>query len=111
MQLKAYTIHDCKALQYHSPFFAVSDGAATRMVSDLANDRNTMIGRHPRDYTLWLCGTYDDNSGQLVPVAPLVHVTDIIALVQVDEPQPTLPFALGKPDSGELVSKSNGKEK
>lgn len=90
MQLKGYTIHDCKALQYHSPFFAVSDGAATRMVSDLANDRNTMIGRHPRDYTLWLCGVYDDNSGLFTPVQPLVHVSDVIALVRTDGQQLTM---------------------
>lgn len=92
MILKAYTIHDSKALQYHSPWFAVSDGAACRIVADLANDLQTMIGRHPRDYTLWLCGTYDDSSGLFTPVQPLVHVMDVIALVRRDEPQPTLPL-------------------
>lgn len=93
MILKAYTIHDSKALQYHSPWFAVSDGAALRIVSDLANDLSTMIGRHPRDYTLWLCGTYDDATGLFTPVQPLVHVMDVVALVRTDEQQPTLPLS------------------
>lgn len=92
MLLNAYTIHDCKALQYHSPWFAVSDGAATRILQDLVNDQNTMIGRHPRDYTLWKCGQWDDNAGNFAPVAPLIHVVDAIALLRADDHQPTLPL-------------------
>lgn len=105
MILKAYTIHDCKALQYHSPWFAVSDGAAARIVQDLANDLNTMIGRHPRDYTVWLCGTYDDSTGQFTPILPLVHVVDCVSLVRTDEAQPTLPLV--QPDQPRV---SNGKD-
>lgn len=90
MVLKAYTIYDCKALQYHSPWFAVSDGAAVRSFTDLANDTNTNVGRHPRDYSLWCCGTYDDNNGHFTPVIPLVHVCDAQALLSA---QAELPLA------------------
>lgn len=89
MLLKAYTIYDSKALQYHSPFYAVSDGAAVRSMTDLANDLNTQVGRHPRDYSLWLCGIYDDNNGHFTPQVPLVHVCDANALVR-SEAQPSL---------------------
>lgn len=92
MQLNAYTIHDAKALQYHAPWFAVSHGVATRIVADLANDLNTLVGRHPRDYTVWQCGTWDDNTGQFVPLSPLVHVCDVVTLIKPDEQQPTLPL-------------------
>lgn len=92
MILRAYTIFDCKALQYHSPWFAVSDGQACRSFQDLANDLNTVIGRHPKDYTLWLCGTYDDSNGQFLPISPLQHIVDAIALV-ADQAQGTLPLA------------------
>lgn len=89
MILHAYTIYDRKALQYHQPFFAVADGAAVRMLSDIANDPNTSIGRHPSDYVLYRCGGYDDSNGQLLPVTALQHITDALPLVQA---RSSLPF-------------------
>lgn len=109
MLLNAYTIHDCKALQYHSPWFAVSDGAATRILQDLVNDMSTMIGRHPRDYTLWRCGIWDDSKGAFAPSVPLEHVVDAIALLRTDEQQPTLPGLVAKKEDFERIL--NGKEK
>lgn len=91
MILRAYSIYDCKALQYHSPWFAVSDGSAVRSFSDMANDPQTTIGRHPRDYTLWLVGTYDDNNGLFTPISPLVHVVDAMACVQQQSELPLAP--------------------
>lgn len=88
MQLRGYTIYDNKALQYHSPWFAASDGAAVRSFSDLVNDHNTTIGRHPGDYSLWFCGTYDDNKGHFAAQVPLVHVIDATALVAVQASLP-----------------------
>lgn len=89
MILHAYTIYDRKALQYHAPFFAVADGAALRSFMDLANDPQTTVGRHPGDYVLYRCGSYDDASGQLLPVSALDHVSDALPLVR---PQHPLPF-------------------
>lgn len=89
MLLRGYTIYDCKALQYHSPWWAASDGAAVRSFQDLVNDVNTTIGRHPGDYSLWFIGTYDDNKGIVHSQVPLTHIIDAAALVAV---QPALPF-------------------
>lgn len=89
MILHAYTIYDRKALQYHSPFFAVADGAALRSFMDLANDPNTSVGRHPGDYVLYRCGAYDDASGSMLPVSALEHVSDALPLVRA---QSGLPF-------------------
>lgn len=88
MILHAYTIYDRKALQYHQPFFAVADGAAVRMFSDIANDSNTSVGRHPGDYVLYRCGAYDDSNGQLHPVSALQHITDALPLVQARQQAP-----------------------
>ena len=82
MKTNAYTIYDRKGLLYHQPFFAVTDGAATRMVADLVRDNNTTIGRHPTDYVLFCCGEYDDQLGSLLPKSPLSHVIDCSALVE-----------------------------
>lgn len=86
MQLNAYSIFDNKALQYHTPFFASTDGAAVRSVADLVSDPNTTVGRHPGDYVLYCVGLYDDQLGAMVPISPLRHVMDAVALVRV-QPQ------------------------
>lgn len=88
MILHAYTIYDRKALQYHQPFFAVADGAAVRMFSDIANDQNTSIGRHPGDYVLFRCGGWDDQAGSLLPMPALQHITDALPLVQARQQEP-----------------------
>lgn len=82
MMLSAYSIFDNKALVYHPPFFAPTDGSAVRSLSDLVSDTNTNVGRHPADFVLYCIGHYDDNKGQLIPAVPLIHVVDAIALVK-----------------------------
>ena len=90
MKLKAYALFDDKAVQYHPPFFAATDGAALRSFRDLANDHNTSVGRHPSDYRLYFVGEWDDAKGIFHPVSPIAHVADAIALVH---PEPSrLPF-------------------
>lgn len=87
MILKAYSVFDNKALQYHQPFFTSTDGAATRMVRDLVEDNNTQLGRHPSDFSLWFVGTWDDQHARFDAVTP-VHVVDAVALV----PAPVTPL-------------------
>lgn len=79
--LIAYTLHDVKALTYSPPFFTSNDQVAKRMVSDLVNDNNTMVGRHPSDYKLYKIGTFDEGNGAMQPFAIPEHVLDCISLV------------------------------
>lgn len=88
MIMRCYSVYDRKALVYNPPFYAPTDGAAIRIVSDAANDQN-QLGRHPHDYVLFCVGTYDDQLGRLEPVVPLAHIIDVGALVTN---QPPLPF-------------------
>jgi len=83
MITNAYSIFDNKALVYNVPWFQPTNGAATRILADLANDVSTNIGRHPADYVLYRIGTYDDAKAILTPIAPLEHVMDAIALVKL----------------------------
>lgn len=83
----AYSVFDTKALIYNQPFFAPTDGAAIRLFSDLVNDNNTTVGRHPADYVLYAIGAYDDGKGLLTPQVPMRHIMDAVALVKV---QPNL---------------------
>lgn len=86
MILRAYSLQDVKALQYHPPFFASTDAAAVRMVQDLVNDLQTMVGKHPADFKLYCVGTYDDANGHFEPVYPLTHVIDAVSLVPIAPP-------------------------
>lgn len=88
MIIHAYTLYDRKALQYHQPFFAVSDGAAVRMLQDLVADSNTLPGRHPGDFVLYRCGAYDDSNGSLLPVSTLGHIIDASAVAPRATPLP-----------------------
>ena len=83
MIMNAYSIFDMKALQYHLPFFQPADGAAIRMLMDLVNDPNTMVGRHPSDFVLYHVGHYDDARGEVQPIAPLRHIVDAVSLLRV----------------------------
>lgn len=99
MLLKAYSIFDLKALQYHAPFFTHTDGSAIRSLSDLANDLNTTIGRHPADYQLFHVGDFSDSDGGLEPCRPLRHVIDCVALLRI-APKGDLFSGVRSPESG-----------
>lgn len=78
--LIAYTLHDVKALTYSPPFFTTNDQVAKRMVSDLVQDNNTMVGRHPADYKLYKIGTFDEGNAAMLPLPIPEHVVDCVAL-------------------------------
>lgn len=81
MILKAFAIYDVKGEVYNTPFFFGANGQAIRAFKDLANDKQTTVGRHPGDFKLMVIGTFDDNSGELVAsdeVVSLGFATDYI---------------------------------
>ncbi|UDN67749.1 nonstructural protein [robinz microvirus RP_107] len=106
MVLHGYSIFDRKAMVYHAPFFAVSDGSASRSVADLASDTNTTVGRHPGDYVLYRVGGWDDAAGILLPIVPIVHVVDALSLV----PARPADFFTGADDLTRAATNRNGKE-
>lgn len=66
MRLNVYAVYDKAVNAYLQPFYARTAGEAIRSFTELANDRNTNVGRHPLDYVLMYMGEYDDNTGQFV---------------------------------------------
>lgn len=83
MLLNAYSLFDNKALVYSPPFFVNTDGAAIRMLSDIANDTNTQVGRHPGDFVLFQVGTFSDGNGSIEPMFPARHVIDATNLLTI----------------------------
>lgn len=74
MITKAYSVYDSKALMFNTPFFMATPGMALRAFSDLSNDPQSMISRHPEDYVLYEIGVFDDTKGELIPHSPLVQL-------------------------------------
>ena len=81
IMLKCFSVHDVKSLSFGVPFFAVSDGVATRMISDATNDSNTMLSKHPEDFSLYYIGLFDDVKGIVIPEPIPVHIVAVVALV------------------------------
>lgn len=106
MLLRAYTLHDVKALSYSPPFFVQNDAMAVRMVKDLVSDNSTTVGRHPSDYKLYCIGFFEDDAAKLTPLSIMEHVTDCIALVPA--PHPTLNW---RDIPGTGLQRANGEAK
>ena len=67
MKVFMYSIFDRASGVYDRPFPSNSDQEATRGFTDLCMNDETMIGRHPDDFTLFRIGTWENNKGELFP--------------------------------------------
>lgn len=92
MRYNAYAIFDNKAGYFNVPFFMHSQGEALRAFTDLANDRSTSVGRHPSDFVLFQVGTYETESGELLPMQPHINLGLAASLVRPPTAGTSLPF-------------------
>lgn len=78
MLKKIFTCFDQKAKLHTRPFFYAELGEALRNFSDVANDPQHEVGRHPSDYTLMEIGTFEESTGILtITNPPLSHGTAV----------------------------------
>lgn len=68
--MKIFSIYDTKAEVYSKPFYELTIGSALRNFSDAANDPSTQFHKHPGDFSLFLLGEYDDNTGEIIDKSP-----------------------------------------
>lgn len=94
MVLKVFSVLDTKGDVFMTPFVFSAVGQAVRAFSDLVNDGQSMVSRHPGDYRLTCIGEFDDSTGRLAPYQELQMLgygTDYKALgatpVGVSSPQ------------------------
>lgn len=72
MNLKVFAILDTKANTFNVPFFMRSTGEAIRAFTDLANDPQSMVFKHPDDFRLFHIGEFDQELAQFdVPPKPV----------------------------------------
>lgn len=62
MLKKMFTVYDSASKTYMTPFFMNTTGEAIRAFEDTTRDENSLIAKHPADYTLFEIGTYEDTA-------------------------------------------------
>ena len=71
MKQLMFVIYDSKANAYLQPWFLTTEPMAIRAFTDLANDSDSNVSRHPEDYTLFNIGSFDDNTAEIIWNAPI----------------------------------------
>ena len=65
MKLQIFTIYDQAANAYLPPFVRPAKGIAIREFTDEVNREGSVINQHPKDYTLFHIGEWDNNNSQI----------------------------------------------
>lgn len=61
------TVKDVKVEAYFPPFSVRTKGEAIRSFSDeINNNPDSLIGKHPSDYILFVVGEFDEQTGKLI---------------------------------------------
>lgn len=71
MKLMMFSLFDAAAEAYMQPFFAQTRGQAIRSFGDLVNEVGSHVNKHPDDYTLFVVGVFDQQSGEVVHQTPV----------------------------------------
>lgn len=71
---KVYSVRDAKVEAFLQPFFSPTMGAAIRSLSEAVNDPKHEFSRHAADYSLYALGEFDDSTGYLTPIDPVLVV-------------------------------------
>jgi len=93
-KLKMFAAEDRKLGVFLTPFFFLHTGQALRAWSEIVNDRTTVVGKHPADFSLSQIGEFDDADGSIVPHKP-TQVATALEYLKAERPQTITPIAAG----------------
>lgn len=65
MQYRIYSVYDSKAEAFMQPFFMATNGQAIRAFTQEAENKESMIGKYPMDYTLFELGVFHDANAKI----------------------------------------------
>ncbi|AZL82966.1 nonstructural protein [Apis mellifera associated microvirus 18] len=66
-KLKVFTVYDSKVEAYAQPFFCRTIGEALRSWEGACNDGQSMMSKHPGDFTLFEVAEFDEKTGTFHP--------------------------------------------
>ncbi|UDN67636.1 nonstructural protein [robinz microvirus RP_78] len=81
MILQIFSVRDVQAEAFMQPFFAPAIGAALRSLTDAVNDEKHEFSKHSSDYTLYHLGSFDDNTGMVIPEDTPKRIISCLELV------------------------------
>lgn len=74
---KLFSVYDAKTEAYGPVLTHTSDGDAIRSYEMACNNKDSLLGVYPNDFTLMRIGTFDENSGvielEVRPVPVYTH--------------------------------------
>lgn len=68
MKTGMYVIFDQKAQIFNTPFHQPNEAVLIRTATDLRNDPNSEISKHPEDYLLYHVADYENDTGVVTAV-------------------------------------------
>lgn len=92
LQLEMFSIHDSAAKAYLTPFFCPTTAVAIRNFKAAANEEGHQFNRHAGDYTLFLLGIFEADTGKVLPSKTATPLGRAIDYIENDIPE--LPRAL-----------------
>lgn len=60
MKKLIFSIYDVKGKFYSTPFYVINKPTAVRTFTDAVHDEQTLICKHPEDYSLYYLGEFED---------------------------------------------------
>jgi hypothetical protein len=82
MKLSAFSVFDAAVGAFLPPFFMRSHLEAVRSFGEAVGNQEHQFAKHPKDYTLFHLGEFDDASGFLSPETapkPIISAQQAIA--------------------------------
>lgn len=70
MILSVYAVYDQASKAYTQPFLFQRDAMAIRAFTEVANNKSHPIGQYPGDHSLFVLGSFNDNSGEFMNQKP-----------------------------------------
>ena len=85
-KLYAVTVRDEAVQAFNRPFFVNALGMAVRSFEDECNrrDDNNAMRNHPKDFSLWHVGFYDEDTARLESLDVPVRLCDASSVVLTD---------------------------
>lgn len=67
-KLRMFSVYDSKVQAYMNPWIARTVAEAQRSWVQACNDGQSMMSKHPADYTLFQVGEFDEETGEILPL-------------------------------------------
>lgn len=86
MIVKLFAVKDNASGVYDGPVPAQTEGIAMRNFTDMCNNPDTAIAKHPEDFSLWCVGTWNDATGEIISGQPecLARATSILSPEEIN---------------------------